>query len=250
MAEYHFPVPGSVDESKIVIFVHRHWASFIGQFLLSMMMLILPVIILITIYFTQRVILQGLVLNFLTLILSIYYLITATVTFIAWISYYYDVYIVCYDTIIEINQQGFFGRKISQLSLLRVQDVTSDIEGVLPTFFSYGDVVVETAGELSENYIIKSIPNPQEVSSKILELHNQLLEKEGLHHQMLEAEGVLIPGSKKIEMQNQPIPPVQESQPEATIPSENKIIQNDETSTTSGEVSKDDLEKGGEIDLK
>ncbi|KKQ74383.1 MAG: hypothetical protein US94_C0006G0018, partial [Berkelbacteria bacterium GW2011_GWB1_38_5] len=82
MAEYHFPVPGSVDESKIVIFVHRHWASFIGQFLLSSMMLILPVVILVAIYFTQRSILSGLVLNFLTLILSIYYLITATVTFL------------------------------------------------------------------------------------------------------------------------------------------------------------------------
>ena len=41
MAEYHFPIPGSIDEKKIVLFARRHWASFIGQFCLSALMFIL-----------------------------------------------------------------------------------------------------------------------------------------------------------------------------------------------------------------
>lgn len=230
MAEYHFPVPGSVDEAKIVLFVRRHWASFLGQFLLSFLMLAVPVAILLVLYFSEIEIAKGMVLNFIVLGFSIYYLIAVTVAFVAWISYYYDIYIICQDTIVDISQQGFFGRKISQLSMLRVQDVSSDIEGFLPTFFGFGDVLVETAGEQSQNFLLRAVPNPQEVSAKIMQLHNEIVETEGRHQQMLEAEGVLAPPERP--------PVVEPPAPEPKAPSKE------------GEVSGDDLDKGGEIELK
>lgn len=226
MAEYHFPIPGSVDEEKIILFVRRHWASFLGQFLLSFLMLILPAVILIIIHFSAPNIYRGFTVNFIVLGLSIYYLIAITVAFVAWISFYYDIYIICRDELVDITQQGFFGRKISQLSMLRVQDVTSNIEGILPTLFAYGDVLVETAGEQSENFLIKSIPNPQEVASKVMELHNEIVEKEGRHKEILEAEGALAPGQTRQEEQKSP------------------------QEVKQGEVSHDDLEKGGEIKLE
>ena len=98
--------------------------------------------------------------------------------FVAWISFYYDVYIIYTDSVVDIVQQGFFGRKISQLSMLRVQDVSSTIKGFLPTLFGFGDVLVETAGEQSQNFLLIAVPNPQEVSAKIMELHDKLVERE------------------------------------------------------------------------
>lgn len=237
MAEYHFPIPGSLDEGKIVLFIRRHWASFLGQFLLSAAMLILPAIILIIALVTQPQAFKGIVLNFLVMGLSIYYLIALTVAFVAWISFYYDVYIVCDDTVIDIVQQGFFGRKISQLSMLRVQDVSSNIKGFLPTFFGYGDVLVETAGEQSQNFLLMAVPNPQEVASKIMELHDQLVAKEEREQGLVEGEGVL-ESEKSVENQK----------PKTTY--QKQIPPQSNLQNSQGEISHDDLEKGGEIDLK
>ena len=237
MAEYHFPVPGGVDEDKIVLFVRRHWASFLGQFLLSFFMLIVPAVIFAAVYFTHPDFYQGLARNFLVLGLSIYYLIAVTVAFIAWISFYYDIYIICQDTIIDVVQEGFWGRKVSQLTLLRVQDVSSNIQGFLPTIFGYGDVLVETAGEQTQNFLLKAIPSPQEVASKIMGLHNAIVEKEARHEEIAQAEGDLKP-------QKEP----QKEEPKTTyqelLTKEKPPVQKE------GEISHDDLNKGGEIELK
>lgn len=276
MAEYHFPIPGSVDEAKIVLFVHRHWGSFIGQFCLSLVMLAAPIIISIVIL-TANIKIGGTYMgHFMVLGFSIYYLIAISVIFIFWISYYYDIYVITEDAIIDITQEGFFGRKISQLSLLRVQDVTSNIKGVLPTLFGFGDVLVETAGEQSQNFLLKAVPNPQEVSAKIMELHNGIIETEGRHHQVLEAEGALAPGTIKEEVhptdeghpmaeekkettyqdllkKEESSTSVQENPP--TLPSPPPSpppppIENLEKPANTGEVSHEDLDKGGEIELK
>lgn len=284
MSEFHFPVPGSVDEGKIVLFVRRHWASFLGQFFLSFFMLVLPIIIIVIIYFSDAKVYEGIARNFIVIGLSTYYLISVTVAFIAWISFYYDLYIVTTDSIVDVVQQGFFGRKISQLSLLRVQDVTSNISGFIPTFFAFGDVLVETAGEQSQNFLLKAVPNPQEMAAKIMELHNNIIETEGRHHQILEAEGSLAPGTIKSgighvagEHPSPPpaptsVPPTtstqtpmpnKENQPEMSyqellrqeqneekpIQPQTPVVENSQ-SKEEGQISHDDLDKGGEIDLK
>lgn len=197
MSEYHFPIPGSVDEDKIILFVRRHWASYLGQFFLSFIILMIPLVLITIFLVSDFTVYKGILRNFIVLGLSVYYLVAVMFAYIAWVSYYYDIYIVTDESIVDIVQEGIWGRKISQLSLLRVQDVNSDIKGFLPTVFGYGDVLVETAGEQSQNFLLKAMPNPQEVAAKIMELHNQLIEVEGRHHEMLEGEGVLAPGKVK-----------------------------------------------------
>lgn len=253
MPEYHFPIPGSKNEEDIIVYVHRHWVSFLGQFFLSFFLLIIPILIVILIYIFNHSFFRGLAANIVVLILSVYYLIAITFAFVSWVSFYYNVYIVTKDEIIEITQVGFFGRKISQLSLLRVQDVTSHIKGFLPTLFVYGDVLVETAGEQSENFLLKDVPNPQEISTQVMNIHNTIVGHEGRENQILEAEGVL---KNEIKPPEKPSP-APETPPDKT--SYQQLLDNDKSASwqskpqddsEQGEISKDDLDKGGEIELK
>ncbi len=231
--EYFCPIPGSEQEKNIVIFARKHWVSFLGQIILSCVILILPIAIWILLAIFGNGIIQGFARNFAVIILSVYYLVAITFTYAAWITYYYDIYIVTKDTIIDITQEGFFGRRVAQLSLLRVQDVSSNIRGFLPTLFAYGNVLVETAGEQKESFLLEAVPNPQAFSAKILELHNQLIEKSERKEGIVEAEGVLSP-EKKIQ-EEKPQIQVQAPSPPQTSP------------TSEGDISKDDLNKGGEI---
>ena len=267
MTEYHFPIPGSEREEEIVLFIHRHWVSFLGHFILSFLMIFIPIIIFVVILIIDKNILQGIILNILAVILSIYYLVALTFTFMSWITYYYDIYIITKSEIIDITQTGFFGRKISRLSLLRVQNVSSTIKGFLPTIFSYGDVLVETAGEKSANFLLDAVPNPQECTSKIMTLHDELIEDGGRHDQILEAEGVLAPAeqrskilkptSQKTEQESftKTIQKKESSEENSAKTAYQKLLEKDnsqinQSSFKEGKISKDDLDHGGEIDLK
>jgi membrane protein YdbS with pleckstrin-like domain len=260
MSEYHFPIPGGLEEEKIVLFIRRHWAAYLGQFVVSLLVWLIPIAIVIAVYVAHlnTRFFQGIALNFVILILSAYYMVAAMFIFMTWMSFYYSMYIVTRDEIIEITQTGFLGRKIAQLSILRVQDVTSSIKGLGPTLFSFGDVLVETAAE-QENFLLESIPNPQEVSSRIMSLHDEVVAREGRHQELSEGEGVLRPSSisyqefLKRDRQKEPPKMEEESHDELQTRGNNteeKVEESPEEIDKEGEISKDDLDKGGEINIK
>lgn len=71
-----------------------------------------------------------------------------------------------------------FNRKISQLGIGDVQDVTVSQSGILPNLLGYGTLVVETAGE-QQNYTFTYIPEPHETSKAIITAHEENMRKYG-----------------------------------------------------------------------
>jgi len=60
-----------------------------------------------------------------------------------------------------IDQKGFFSRKIVEVDLDKILDVTTETSGLFRTMLKYGDVVVSTAGAREGGDIeVKNIPNP------------------------------------------------------------------------------------------
>jgi len=100
---------------------------------------------------------------------SIYYLAIWIFFFSQFTDYYLDINIVTNDRILDIDQKGLFGRSISELDLTRVQDVHSEIKGIIPTLLNYGRVEVQTAAT-EENFVFEQVPNPHGVRQRILEL--------------------------------------------------------------------------------
>ncbi len=105
----------------------------------------------------------------LKLLVSIYYLGIWIFFFSQFTDYYLDINIVTNDRILDINQKGLFGRAVSELDLTRVQDVHSEIKGIIPTLLNYGKVEVQTAAT-EENFHFDQVPDPHRVRQRILEL--------------------------------------------------------------------------------
>ena len=78
-------------------------------------------------------------------------------------------WIITNKRIINIEQKGLFSREISELELDKIQDVSADIIGIIPTFLGYGDIYIQTAGE-TEKFIFKNIPDPYGVKDLIMGL--------------------------------------------------------------------------------
>ena len=173
--EYYFPVPGKESDEPIVIYLHRHFASFFRQMLVGFFFTILPWVFW-YIYNQYYDITTTNLQQFMVIILfAIYYLILACYIFIEWMVYYYGILIVTTKTLIDIDQKTIFSRNISHVHLMQIEDIQSEIKGLLPTIFAYGNVLIQTAGS-EEHTIIKDIPNPQQVSALILKLHQEVLE--------------------------------------------------------------------------
>lgn len=83
--------------------------------------------------------------------------------------YLLDSWIVSSKRIINNTQQGFFNRTISETQLLRVQDVSVKISGMIPTVLHFGDVEIQTAGT-TEKFVFEQIPNPEQVKDEIMNL--------------------------------------------------------------------------------
>jgi hypothetical protein len=87
--------------------------------------------------------------------------------FLIWIDYYFDVWIITNERIVNIEQKGLFVRHISELSFQNVQDVTSAVNGLLPTILNYGDVAIQTAGA-KNRFLFRQVPDPYQVKDIVM----------------------------------------------------------------------------------
>lgn len=85
------------------------------------------------------------------------------------VDYYLDLWVVTNHKILNVEQHSLFSRTVSELELGTVQDVTSEVKGIIPTILNYGFVYVQTAGE-TERFIFEQVGHPDRVREHILEL--------------------------------------------------------------------------------
>lgn len=89
-----------------------------------------------------------------------------------------NVVYVTNEKIAQVLYITLFNRKISQLNIGDLQDVTVSQKGIFAHLFSYGTLVIETAGE-QQNYTFSFVPNPYMVSKIIIVAHEGNLKQYG-----------------------------------------------------------------------
>ncbi len=80
---------------------------------------------------------------------------------------YLNVWVLTNDRIVAIKQRHFFSREVSSLPLTRVQDVTSNVHGIIASLLGIGGITVQSAGAEKE-FIMRGIPNPEGMRDLIL----------------------------------------------------------------------------------
>jgi uncharacterized membrane protein YdbT with pleckstrin-like domain len=101
-------------------------------------------------------------------------LLSLLITAIGAYLYQNNVVLVTNEKIAQILYKNLFDRKISQLSVGDVQDVTVTQKGLLARIFNFGTLVIETAGE-QQNYTFTFTPNPYECGKAIVGAHEENL---------------------------------------------------------------------------
>lgn len=84
--------------------------------------------------------------------------------------------IVTTEKVAQIIYKNIVDRKVIQLSIERVQDVTVSQIGILPRIFKYGTITIETAGD-QDDCVFTFAPDPYEHARIIMDLHEQAVLK-------------------------------------------------------------------------
>jgi membrane protein YdbS with pleckstrin-like domain len=171
---HYYPEQTSAAE-PVVHFARSHWVVFGSWALVLAIMALTPLVVGLALggsvdWSTLSLELR----TFLTLAVSAYYLFTLAVFLATWIDFYLDAAIITEKRLVDVRQNGLFNHRVSEQSLLRVQDVSVRVRGPLQTFFQFGTVYVETAGE-APNFTMHNLPHPHQVANLILELHNRMV---------------------------------------------------------------------------
>lgn len=174
--------PGRQPDEQIMMVLHRHWFIFLRHIILLFLLAGAPLVVG---YIWSQIVnfsWDSTSLSYVLVIMAaaLYYLFLWILIFGYWLDYYLDVFIVTNKRIVDIEQAGLFGRTVAEERLYRIQDVTSDSQGMLATSFHYGNVYVQTAGK-TERFIFENVPNPERISRTILELTDKIVDRLEAH---------------------------------------------------------------------
>lgn len=95
------------------------------------------------------------------------FLVVLAYWFYRWVGWWYSVYVVTNERIVEIKQRGFFNRRVSEFGLDKIQNVNYHIKGFQAVLFGFGDITVQTyVGDL----LMSTIHHPVHIHEQIVEV--------------------------------------------------------------------------------
>lgn len=165
-SRYHFQ--GQRDSETVLRVVHRHWFDIATHFfvIIFFVAMLFGSLSLIPLLYPEA--LGAEMFRFMLFIQNSLILIVWLYAFLVWIDYFFDVWIITNERVINIEQKGLFVRAVSELKFSRIQDVTSEVSGMIPTILNFGDVKVQTASE-EDYFLFRRVPDPYHVKDLIME---------------------------------------------------------------------------------
>ena len=159
---------GEEPEEETLFVLRAHPVTNIGWVITTLLVLILPGLLLVFLFFNKEV---SIPVSTTTIISSIlvWVLVISGVAFQQFIHWYFNIYILTDKRVVDIDFFGLFHRKVSQCTLGSIQDITYTKAGILHNFLDYGDLHLQTAAT-ETHFDFIAIPDPEGSQHLILDI--------------------------------------------------------------------------------
>ncbi len=154
------------ENERILMTLHKHWLVIVGRVIFIFILGAAPFLVPLFTDELSRMIDPASVGPLLIFISALYWLALTLLFFIEWLNYWLNALIITDTRIIDIEQKSLFRRSASEFALSRVQDVTIEVPGIIATFFKFGNITIQTAGEV--NFTAWSVPEINKAKDVIL----------------------------------------------------------------------------------
>lgn len=152
------------DESLIKI-IRQPWLKLVISLILPVILILLPFFFLYPLFYWGN---KGIIIFASLLLIGLVRLIR---NIIIW---YWQIFIITNQRIVDIDQKGLFQKTVSDISLTKVQDVFYKIKGVWQTLTRLGDVNI-ILDDKKTRIEIKNIRQPRKIQQLILQLKAETL---------------------------------------------------------------------------
>lgn len=150
-------------EEEVILLLRKHPITNLGWILLAFLMIIAPS------FTTLLTPIELLPADYQFVLNLVWYLITSAFIIEQFLSWFFHVNIITDERIIEVDFVNLVYREITDANIDKIEDVTVEVGGTFRTFFNYGDVVIQTAAEITK-ITFEAIPDPDKVSKVLREL--------------------------------------------------------------------------------
>ncbi len=155
------------ENEQIILFLRSRFITNISWMTFTIFLIFLPAIITFLLpLFQINFLSSDIVTHFTTIYVIFYYLIVFSYILINFLTWFYNIFIVTADRIVDINYLDIVVHNVSETKLKQIEDVRYSQSGFIPTLFNYGNLFVQTAGT-EENFEANCIPKPKEATDII-----------------------------------------------------------------------------------
>jgi uncharacterized membrane protein YdbT with pleckstrin-like domain len=166
----HINFDGKRENETIIVFTRRHWfvlfTTVFGGFLMSLLPFVFVIL-------GAGLLVQYNLSAIFTLFWSLYIMSVWYFIFYQLTMYVLDTWIVTNQRVMDIMQIRFFSRKVSELNLESIQDISVNTNGIIQSYFNYGNVEIQTAGA-AQRFLFEEVPHPLDIKDKIMEAANEI----------------------------------------------------------------------------
>ena len=154
----------------IILFLRSHFVTNVSWIITSLILITLPIIILTFLpNFGIDFLSSPTAVRFTTIYVLFYYLMVSSYVFISFLHWFYNVFIISSERVVDIDYSDIVIHNIAITNLSHIEDVNYTQSGFVPTLLNYGNVFVQTAGN-ERNFEALSVPKPREVTHIIGDL--------------------------------------------------------------------------------
>lgn len=150
-------------EERIILLLRQHWVTQLPWLATALAMVFLPLLL------NWIPLLDFLNANYQLVALMIWYLLIIAFIYEQFISWFFHVFMVTDERIIDVNFTNLIHKEISEAKIDNIEDVTYKQGGVLRAFFNFGDVACQTAAE-QRQFVMENVPQPHRVVKVLNEL--------------------------------------------------------------------------------
>ncbi len=170
----HLNFENQLDGEEVILLLRKHLITQIRWIIITLIMVLAPLVL---INFPLIQFLPG---RFQFIVILMWYLLVFAFVLESFLSWYFNVYIVTDERIVDIDFYNLIYKEISDAEIENIEDVTVQVGGVLQTVFNYGWVNIQTAAQIPQ-LEFEYVPQPVKVSEvlKQLKLEEKQEELEG-----------------------------------------------------------------------
>lgn len=162
----------------IELFLRKHWVTNVPWILISFFLAILPFLIVFTDVALNLGFTTNLPANLSIGFIIIWYMMLSAYMIENFLYWYYNIYIVTNQNIVDINYSSLLARSVVEVKLADVESQKSSIKGVVRQLFNFGNVIIETAAENQRIEFI-DVPKPDLVADRVQDLKSAIVDGGG-----------------------------------------------------------------------